>query len=429
MSQMFLDALTGFTSGARDAGAVIAQGQQQQVNAAWKNRKLANEEEELLMRQRALEEQMLVSQQNRTQGAERFTQEKGGFALQTAQRNLMSEKVATESEVYKQYGGEIAKNAAVGVLPLMQQIKIKNPSFYSMLNDNGIVQSFQDNEMALLMLSKSGAGRTSADLLGGTSTKAGGGTSTKAGGGAKAEGAKAVSDMQSKFIAALSEMATANPEITKDPSFKSSFDGVIKQYSSTVQGAYQDLVKGNTAEAHAKTATGYATIFPALTSLMENIKIKKAGDDWLRKQDEAAQPKPPIGIRAPEPEAEVVTQDPNVITPPITTDPLPTPNQRRLIPDLKVPAFVKGSLMGISGESPAEQSLRIEIKKAFTPPNGTDGRQVRSIYRPSEAKAKKEIAKLVEQARNELGETPNSAELTLWMKDKAQKLKRMYLDR
>ena len=315
MSQMFLDALTGFTSGARDAGAAIAQGQQQQVNAAWKNRKLANEEEELLMRQRALEEQMLVSQQNRTQGAERFTQERGGYELQTAQRNLLGEKVATESKVYKQYGGEIAENAAVGALPLMRQIEIKNPAFYGILNDSGIVQSFQDNEMALQMLSKSGAGRTSADLLGGTSTKAGGGTSTKAGGGAKAEGAKAVSDMQSKFIAALSEMATANPEITKDPSFKSSFDGVIKQYSSTVQGAYQDLVKGNTAEAHAKTATGYATIFPALTSLMENIKIKKAGDDWLRKQDEAAQPKPPIGIRAPEP--EVVTQDPNVITPPM----------------------------------------------------------------------------------------------------------------
>ena len=235
--------------------------------------------------------------------------------------------------------------------------------------------------------------------------------------------------MQFKLMDSLTAMAKANPEIAKDPAFKAALDATLTNANNLVQGAYQDLVKGNTAEAHAKTATGHATIFPALNSLMENIKIKKAGDDWLRKQDEAAQPKPPIGIRAPEPEAEVVTQDPNVITPPITTDPLPTPNQRRLIPDLKVPAFVKGSLMGISGESPAEQSLRIEIKKAFTPPNGTDGRQVRSIYRPSEAKAKKEIAKLVEQARNELGETPNSAELTLWMKDKAQKLKRMYLDR
>ena len=421
MSQMFLDALTGFTQGAQQAGAVIAQGQAQQVDAAWKNRKLANQE-------RALDEQLLTSQQNRTQSAERFTQEKGGYELQTAQRNLMGEKVATESKVYKQYGEEIAENAAVGVLPLMRQIEIKNPAFYGILNDSGIVQSFQDNEMALQMLSKSGAGRTSADLLGGTSTKAGGGTSTKAGGGAKAEGAKAVSDMQSKFIAALSEMATANPEITKDPSFKSSFDGVIKQYSSTVQGAYQDLVKGNTAEAHAKTATGYATIFPALTSLMENIKIKKAGDDWLRKQDEAAQPKPPIGIRAPEP--EVVTQDP-IVKPPmpgeqgfdeyVANKPLTTESGvPEIKPDVEQRLDIEqawGSREGnFSSEGFVENQLETEVVNAL--------KDAHQFWRKDVAKADSYISDIVDAVHKskELGLNPTKSEVIKWAKIKSSEL-------
>ena len=45
MSELFLNAVAGFNQGAKEAGAVIQQGQMQQVEAAWKNRELANKEE------------------------------------------------------------------------------------------------------------------------------------------------------------------------------------------------------------------------------------------------------------------------------------------------------------------------------------------------------------------------------------------------
>lgn len=69
MSELFLNAVSGMNAGLKQAGAIIQQGQMQQVDAAWKNRELANKEE-------LQAEQITSLRQSRDLAADQFTFQK-----------------------------------------------------------------------------------------------------------------------------------------------------------------------------------------------------------------------------------------------------------------------------------------------------------------------------------------------------------------
>jgi len=75
------------------------------------------------------------------------------------------------------------------------------------------------------------------------------------------------------------------------------------------------------------------------------------------------------------------------------------------------------------GSSLAEQVAQIEIEKAILPKGPIDARQMQNVYKPLINQAKSNIPKLIEQAKEELGENPSQMEMTIWFRNKAKELR------
>lgn len=87
-------------------------------------------------------------------------------------------------------------------------------------------------------------------------------------------------------------------------------------------------------------------------------------------------------------------------------------------PDMKPikGAFVRTNLFG---SSVAEQVAKIEIEKAILPQGPIDARQMQSVYKPRVNAALEKVDEWIQQAKQELGDSPTQRELTLWFRNKA----------
>jgi hypothetical protein len=296
MSQMFLDALTGFTQGAQQAGAVMAQGQAQQVDAAWKNRALAMQDEKLGMERTRLSDSLLSSEQARS--IAKGQDDRASF-WDTEKKNLYQ---SPEAKAAREAGLISQKWAAVEKYPIYEKLKAYDPDFVAS-HDNlkSVMGKIERNKIIASELAGTTGARTSSSLVGGTSTTTSGGADTL---------------KQDKFIMDSAEsLAKLYGEVLS----------VVPQSAQTMDG----FVKTTNIMAQRLNSAIDPTLSPAdRTAAISSGRAELlVYNDWLntmleqdKKQDESitaamtGKQEIPIGIRAPEP--EVVTQDPNIVSPP-----------------------------------------------------------------------------------------------------------------
>jgi hypothetical protein len=331
MSQMFIDAMAGFTAGAQEAGATVQQAQLRQADAAWKNRDLALREELQKENLESSKQVRSLREAEATRATERFAQEKKGYGTEDLQREILTSQLGEKKDLLAETKDD-RRNVA------LRESRKQVGKWYALSKEPGFEgvfsQDFLDNQMkeetALSMLGgldsdiSSRSTRILPEYGAGDKTTRSGKTTNGKLNKVDAGDLDSAVETRLKTLEALNKLmynpdGTPNKGFAENKAVKAEVETLLSDLQKLNAKSTEMLMQGNAQEGLAMMNSAYGSLNPMLDLVAKkqaafNAHMKKNAERNVDLgQGEAG--KPVVPIQGPMVEPFKLQPEPEVVPP------------------------------------------------------------------------------------------------------------------